>query len=525
MISYSGITNYGKSSLPSVESWGTNNNILRDPPRSITTRRIDKVSETSIIEQEQQDSSNRIAESILQFPRGVNPMVSVNYGSNGGGYKSGGSTVPVFNSTGVQIGTNFMSGNVQAKLPYRIMEGGAFRPPIQRPQDLLPLSRLPRNNTYVDPIAYKPDFTKKILCQGSAKDYRNVKNGTLQVSSNPTKCQPDYSKQLHVKGSAKDYRNVKNETLQVSSNPTKYQPDYSKQLLVQGNAKDYRSVKNNILDIKIPTIKIQNIERPIPINVNRNIVHTKLNTSVPSIKTQNIQKPQLLSTKGKINEMTLKKSTEVGKVRNVQRPVQISVIHNTKENVLKPSAQSVKLKNIQKPVIVSVNHTTKDIINTSALSNKIFNTNGNYSTKYTDYTVKNPMHISADAGHTQNIYKKVVDSKVSNNLRLSSQRPNNIPVSSNIKERVTKNISHNFNTKKIKNNINIEIPSIISLKSIENPNNSKVFNKKIHPTLERGKIDPLPTIPLLDRNTNNGEIRTKDRHIAQKIREMQNFSQ
>ena len=38
-LSYSGITNYGKATLPSVDSWGTNMNILKDPPKSITTRK------------------------------------------------------------------------------------------------------------------------------------------------------------------------------------------------------------------------------------------------------------------------------------------------------------------------------------------------------------------------------------------------------------------------------------------------------------------------------------------------------
>ena len=40
-LSYSGIINYGKATLPSVDSWGTNMNILKDPPKSITTRKID----------------------------------------------------------------------------------------------------------------------------------------------------------------------------------------------------------------------------------------------------------------------------------------------------------------------------------------------------------------------------------------------------------------------------------------------------------------------------------------------------
>ena len=41
-LSYTGLTNYGKTALPSVESWGTNMNILRDPPKSIMTRKQNK---------------------------------------------------------------------------------------------------------------------------------------------------------------------------------------------------------------------------------------------------------------------------------------------------------------------------------------------------------------------------------------------------------------------------------------------------------------------------------------------------
>ena len=45
-ISYSGLSNYGKATLPSVDTWGTNMNILKDPPKSIQTRRIDRVGQT-----------------------------------------------------------------------------------------------------------------------------------------------------------------------------------------------------------------------------------------------------------------------------------------------------------------------------------------------------------------------------------------------------------------------------------------------------------------------------------------------
>jgi hypothetical protein len=148
-FSYSGLKTYGKVSLPSVESWGTNNNILKDPPRSITTRRIDKVSENSFFTQELQDSSDRIAEAISAYPRGINPMVGVSYGNSNAGNLSG---------------QALLYRGQQAKLPYRVMNAGAFRPPVLTPVDLLPLSRMPRNTTKINPIIFSPDFSKKITC-------------------------------------------------------------------------------------------------------------------------------------------------------------------------------------------------------------------------------------------------------------------------------------------------------------------------------------------------------------------------
>lgn len=39
MLSYSSLTNSGKVTLPSVDSWGSNMNIIRDPPKSIMTKK------------------------------------------------------------------------------------------------------------------------------------------------------------------------------------------------------------------------------------------------------------------------------------------------------------------------------------------------------------------------------------------------------------------------------------------------------------------------------------------------------
>ena len=172
-ISYSALTNYGKATLPSVDSWGTNLTILKDPPKSIHTRKINKVGENNDITQMIEDSGNRTCEAITHYARGVNPMLSVSYSNygNNGGQRSG----------GIQI-----NGGRNAKLPYNVMEGGVFRPPVQRPVDLLPLSRLPRNITKVNSNIEFIDYTKKAIIQGQACDYRQVHNNTLKGNVRPT---------------------------------------------------------------------------------------------------------------------------------------------------------------------------------------------------------------------------------------------------------------------------------------------------------------------------------------------------
>ena len=171
-LSYSGITNNGKITLPSVDTWGTNMNILRDPPKSITTRRINKVGETSSITQMIDDSSNRACESISHYARGVNPFVSVSYNNNG---KNGGQNLFSQNNNGKQ-----------AFLPYTIIKDGAFRPPVVTQQQLLPLSRLPRVWTTAFSQPGFVDFSKKIRTCGTAKETKEVYNNVLRAYARPT---------------------------------------------------------------------------------------------------------------------------------------------------------------------------------------------------------------------------------------------------------------------------------------------------------------------------------------------------
>jgi hypothetical protein len=299
-ISYSGIINYGKATLPSVESWGSNNNILRDPPRSITTRRIDKVSETMMIDQEIQESGNRVAESIRVYPRGANVMVGVSFNNN--------------NSAGNR---GNVVGSQQAKLPYRIMRDGAFRPPILHPVNLLPLSRLPRNAVTVDPVAYTADFKRKLVCPGTAENYRSVKNVMLQVQTDTTK--------------TKNIRKV----VEIG-------------------------VGQNIIQHKLhadtETKKTRNIQRPVEIAAGQSIVQNKLHADAETKKLRNIQRPVEMAAGQSIVQNKLHADAETKKLRNIQRPVEMAAGQSIVQNKLHADAQSNSTKNIYirnvEPVII-----------------------------------------------------------------------------------------------------------------------------------------------------------------------------
>lgn len=183
-LSYHGVVGHtSKSTLPSVETWGTNMNILRDPPKSIQTRKIDKVGETSEITQMVQESGDRACEAIMTYARGVNPMVAVsygNYGTNGGQRVNG-------QVTGGNV-TSRGQGNsgTQSFLPYRIMDGGAFRPPARSQRELLPLSRLPRTSTSSFSQPGFVDYSKKAMCPGTAEETKGVKSEMLHACGRPT---------------------------------------------------------------------------------------------------------------------------------------------------------------------------------------------------------------------------------------------------------------------------------------------------------------------------------------------------
>lgn len=174
-ISYSGITNYGVVTLPSVGSWNTNNNILKDPPKSITTRRIDKVGDSNSLINDVDESGDRICESINKYARGVNPFVSVDYGNNG---SNGGQNYKISNPF------SNIKGTSMPYLPYRVAKDGAFRPPILTQSQLMPLSRQPRTNTTAFTKKGFIDYSKTLF--ENSCDFRSIKDELLQAHIRPT---------------------------------------------------------------------------------------------------------------------------------------------------------------------------------------------------------------------------------------------------------------------------------------------------------------------------------------------------
>jgi hypothetical protein len=167
--------------LGSVENWGSNTNILRDPPKSIFTRRIDKVGQNTDITELIDSSDDRAAEGINVYARGVNPMVSVSYNNQS-------------NNAGISGNPTATSGKTQAFLPYTIMNEGAFRPPVRNPRDLIPLSRLPRVWFSANALPSAVDYSKT---KQQPSNYRAVKDASDMVKAFDIR--PNQSANISVK--------------------------------------------------------------------------------------------------------------------------------------------------------------------------------------------------------------------------------------------------------------------------------------------------------------------------------------
>jgi hypothetical protein len=227
MLSYSGLTSYGKVGIPSVEGWGTSMNIMKDPPKSIYTKRKDKVGTTSHITQQIEDSGDRHNEAILKFARGINQFTDVEYSNNGSniGRGSNNNIIP--------------GGPVQAKLPNRIMKDGDFRPPVIAPQDLLPLSRPRRPNSSMVTNIDNVDFTHKPYSFEHKQNGREINKQYNTNSVVPTKT---YKLERTIGQTMKDYIRERI-PMYVSSQKTNGALHYE---VIRGDTKNVSAVHDGI---------------------------------------------------------------------------------------------------------------------------------------------------------------------------------------------------------------------------------------------------------------------------------------
>lgn len=208
-LSYDLLTTSRKATLPSVEMWNTNMNILRDPNSGIYTRRVDKVGDTQGVLLAQDNAGDRIAECINVYARGVNPMVSVSYDNNS-------------NNAGLR--GSLLNRNQGVKLPYR---PEVYRPPVFRQEDLMPLSRQPRNWFYALANPELPNIIQNMQCNES-------KSSTID-------------KLLHVEGPPSYHKNI--ELPQFQDPPKNFTHDDKSAYEVTSNIRGVKQGHDEFRDI------------------------------------------------------------------------------------------------------------------------------------------------------------------------------------------------------------------------------------------------------------------------------------
>jgi len=150
------------------------NHILRDPPKSIYTRKYEPVNIADVMYMSRPGAEGsdptRINESINYIRRGINPMVKVMYGNAGGG------------------STNSALHNGQVKNPYRVE---VVRPPMYPPTALAPISapRIHQNYTISTNVGIEP----RIIAD---KHDRSAEKYTTETRKNISSVRPSISSSL-----------------------------------------------------------------------------------------------------------------------------------------------------------------------------------------------------------------------------------------------------------------------------------------------------------------------------------------
>lgn len=195
----SALRSHPKVTLPSVDNgWYKNDTIIKDPPKSITTRRIDKVGSTQMVTDMIEDNGSRICGNIMKFPRGVNPAseytLPINdalisktnrVGSTSTIRDNSNNPLTFRTDAGYKFRSQYGRGSGGYFARRIMMYGGAFRPPIYTQEQLLPLSRQPRRRTSCVTHPEMINYSASPL-ENNLDLQKNVKQVVLQAPVDPT---------------------------------------------------------------------------------------------------------------------------------------------------------------------------------------------------------------------------------------------------------------------------------------------------------------------------------------------------
>jgi hypothetical protein len=277
--------------------WGTNMNILKDPPKAVFTRRIDKVGQTQEVLNSQGEGTDRINEFISVYARGVNPMVSVSYQNSGGGQ--------------------------QASLPYKVEN---VRPPILRQEDTLPLSRMPRDWFYTFTNPQFPQFIQHNQCQ--KPDVRD------RILSYSVPSRPYYEKTPILDSSTR--QNVHSNVLRgiVPTNKSGQTFENTNNIAVTSSHlqdpihynldtnKTYPLEQNNLSEFKNRLRQIVHNKKVFQTLTNK---HSSVETPVPILNTRSLRS-DILRLSAHTNKTVLLNDTDLPRV-STQKNVRDSVLH------------------------------------------------------------------------------------------------------------------------------------------------------------------------------------------------------
>ena len=494
-LSYSGLVNHGKITLPSVDSWGSNMNILRDPPKSIMTKRIDKVGETSSMTQMIEESSNRASEAIQVYARGVNPFVSVSYDNNG-------------NNGGQSSGSFVEGGQRSAKLPYTIMKDGAFRPPILLQEDLLPLSRIPRENFSVLSKPGFADFSRRMRTCGTAENTKEVKTVTLKASVRPTAVykierpasQPYEIKhviQPSIKKSASSGIRTMDITQKYNGNPTKEIDTTPLHAKAQANFTHIRHMNNNVFNPQ------RYLQEPVSYNVTSNISSFKNNVGNNEINTGiYIQEPVSYNLSSNISAIKNNVgNNEINTDIYLQEPLSYhvtsnisSIMHNIVNNEFNPQ------RYLQEPVSYNV------ASNISAIKNNVGNNELN-----TQIYLQEPVSYNVASNISS------IKNNVGNN-ELNTQRYLQEPVSYNVASNISA-IKNNVGNNEINPQIYLQEPVSYNVASNISSIKNNVGNNEINPQIylqEPVSYNVASNISAIKNNVGNNQLNT-ERYLQEPV--------